>query len=369
MKKRIISLLLVLVMGVCFLGAPALAEGLSAPAGVLSFLNYSEEEFANASVIWNYLGISLFNNGYVQSAVMIPMDPEYMLYATAADYPVRFYDSLDAMVLGLLSGEIISFDIYSCVANYICAQNEDLVNYVQYDTTSDRSAFVGEVLDRFSNGFSFMMLEENEALRDEFDVAIAAMKEDGTLQQLIDEHITKVINGEEPQVIVPDQIDGADTITVAVTGCLPPMDYVAPDGTVAGFNTAILAEIGRRIGKNIKFEQVDSLGRAMALSSGTVDVVFWVRGISTGSKTFKMTDEEFAAYKAEMEKDFTPEEKEAIAKLDEILPRVKEYTRDMPEGTIITEPYYSDIPVGIMRSDVYQASVEAVAALLAQAAE
>ena len=50
------------------------------------------------------------------------------------------------------------------------------MNYVQYDTTSDRSAFVGEVLDRFSNGFSFMMLEENEALRDEFDVAIGAMK-------------------------------------------------------------------------------------------------------------------------------------------------------------------------------------------------
>lgn len=366
--KKLISLLLVLVMSVCVLCAPALAEDV-VPAGVLSFLNYSEDEFANASVIWNYLGISLFNNGYVQSKVMVPMDPEYALAATAADYPVRFYDSLDAMVMGLQAGEIISFDIYSCVADYICAQNENLVNYVQYDTTSDRSAFVGEVLDRFSNGFSFMMLEENEALRDEFDVAIGAMKEDGTLQQLIDEHITKVINGGEPQVIVPDQIEGAETITVAVTGSLPPMDYIAPDGTVAGFNTALLAEIGRRIGKNIKFEQVDSLGRAMALSSGTVDVVFWVRGVATGSKTFKMTDEEFAAYKAEMEKDFTPEEKEAIARLDEILPRLKEYTRDMPDGTIITEPYYSDIPVGVMMRDAYEASVAYIEAMMAQAAE
>lgn len=366
--KKLVSLLLVLVMSMCVLCAPALADDV-VPAGVLSFLNYSEEEFANASVIWNYLGISLFNNGYVQSKVMVPMDPEYALAATAADYPVRFYDSLDAMVMGLLSGEIISFDIYSCVAEYICAQNENLVNYVQYDTTSERSGFVGEVLDRFSNGFSFMMLEENEALRDEFDVAIAAMKEDGTLQQLIDEHITKVINGEEPKAIKPDQIEGAETITVAVTGCLPPMDYVAPDGTVAGFNTAILAEIGRRIGKNIAFEQVDSLGRAMALSSGTVDVVFWVRGISTGSKTYKMTDEEFAAYKAEMEKDFTPEEKEAIAHLDEILPRVKEYTRDMPDGTIITEPYYSDIPVGVMERSTYDFYVSYIESMMAQAAE
>ena len=354
MKKRIISLILALVMCLSLFGVSAsVAEDYIPPAGVLSFLNYSEEEFAEASVIWNYLGISLFNNGYVSSEVMVPMDPSYALAATAADYPVKFYDSLDSMVLGLLSNEIISFDIYSCVAKYICAQNDQLVNYVTYDTTSDRSGFVAEVLDRFSNGFSFMMLEGNEALRDEFDKAIADMKADGTLANLVEEHITKVINGEEPQAIVPDQIEGAETITVAVTGCLPPMDYVAPDGTVAGFNTAILAEIGRRIGKNIKYSQVDSGGRAIALSTGSVDVVFWVRGVATGSKTINMTDEEFAAYKEEMEKDFTPEEKEAIAHLDEILPRVREYTRDMPDGTIITEPYYTDIPVGVMAKDVY----------------
>jgi ABC-type amino acid transport substrate-binding protein len=354
MKKRMVSLILALVMCISiFSVSVSSAEDAIPPAGVLSFLNYSEEEFAEASVIWNYLGISLFNNGYVASEVMTPMDPSYALQATAADYPVKFYDTLDSMVLGLLSGEIISFDIYSCVAKYICARNDQLVNYVTYDTTSDRSGFVAEVLDRFSNGFSFMMLESKTALRDEFNQAIEAMKADGTLDKLIDEHINKVIDGGEPQEIKPDVIEGAETITVAVTGCLPPMDYVAPDGTVAGFNTAILAEIGRRIGKNIKFSQVDSAGRALALATGAVDVVFWVRGVATGSKTINMTDEEFAAYKAEIEKDFTPEEKEAIAHLDEILPRVREYNRDMPEGTIITEPYYTDIPVGVMTKQLY----------------
>ena len=79
-----------------------------------------------------------------------------------------------------------------------------------------------------------------------------------------------------------------------------------------------------------------------------------------------MTDEEYAAYKAEMEADFTPEEKQASAYLDEILPRVREYTRDMPEGTIITEPYYSDIPVGVMTRDAYEQSAQAVAELLKQ---
>ena len=361
MKKRMISLLLTLVMcfGMTCVTASA-DENAIPPAGVLSFLNYSEDEFAEASVIWNYLGITLFNNGCVFSDVIVPADPSSALAATAADYPVKFYDSLDSMVMGLLSGEIISFDIYSCVAKYICAQNDQLVNYITYDTTGKHSAFVDEVLSRFSNGFSFMMLESRADLRDEFNQAIAAMKADGTLDRLIDEHINQVIEGKTPEVIKPDLFDGADTITVAVTGCLPPMDYVAPDGTVAGFNTAILAEIGRRIGKNINYTQVDSNGRAMALSSGTVDVVFWVRGIATGSKTINMTDEEFAAYKEEMEKDFTPEEKEAIARLDEILPRVREYSRDIPEGTIITEPYYTDIPVGVMTKELFDMYVQMI---------
>ena len=370
MKKKMLSLLLAFAL-CCSIGfsSAAFASDIDGiPSGVLSFLNYSEEEFAEASVIWNYLGITLFNNGYVMSKVMIPMDPELALYATADNYPVRFYDSLDAMVLGLLSGEIISFDIYSCVAGYICAQNDGLVNYVQYNVEGASDDFSREVLNRFSNGFSFMMLEGNEALRDEFNEAIAGMKEDGTLDRLIEEHITNVINGEEPRAIEAAHFDGADTIRVAVTGCLPPMDYVAPDGTVAGFNTAILAEIGKRLEKNIEFTQVDSAGRALALASGTVDVVFWVRGVTSGSKIYTMTDEEYAEYRAEVEKNFTEEEKEAISRLDEILPRDREYTRDMPEGTIITEPYYSDIPVGIMSKEAYEVSVANVQQLLEQMA-
>ena len=187
MKKRMISLLLALVIcfGMTCVTASA-EENAIPPAGVLSFLNYSEDEFAQASVIWNYLGITLFNNGYVSSEVMTPMEPSYALAATAADYPVKFYDTLDSMVMGLLSGEIISFDIYSCVAKYICAQNDQLVNYVTYDTTSERSAFVAEVLDRFSNGFSFMMTESRADLRDEFNQAIEAMKADQGMSDVDD---------------------------------------------------------------------------------------------------------------------------------------------------------------------------------------
>ena len=114
------------------------------------------------------------------------------------------------------------------------------------------------------------------------------MKEDGTLQKLIDEYIIKASDGGEPVAIAFEKFEG-DPIRIAVTGSLPPMDYVAADGTFAGFNTAVLAEIGKRLQKNIELVQVDSIGRALALSEGTVDVVFWTRGLSEALVEFLHT--------------------------------------------------------------------------------
>ncbi len=322
--------------------------------GVLAFLNFSETQFGRWSVIFNYLGNSLIEDGYVISEMAIA-NPDAEANLVIPYYPVIYYDSLDAMIMGLLSGEIISFDIYSCVADYICAQNDALVNYIKYDTKKERTPFVQAVFDRFENGFSFMMMESKTALRDEFDAAISAMKADGTLDRLIKENITDVVGGAEPKPITLPQEAGRETIRVAVTGSLPPMDYVAADGTFAGFNTAILAEIGERIGKNVELVQVDCLGRATALASGNVDVVFWIRGDKEGSNFAEMTEAEYAQYKAELEAQFTPEEKKAMEVMEEYLPRPMDYSKDMPDGTVITEPYYTDIPVGIMTRDMYDA--------------
>ena len=56
---------------------------------------------------------------------------------------------------------------------------------------------------------------------------------------------------------------------------LPPIDYVAADGKAAGFNTALLAEIAKRLKINIKTVYVNTASRTASLSSGRSDVVFW----------------------------------------------------------------------------------------------
>ncbi len=101
------------------------------------------------------------------------------------------------------------------------------------------------------------------------------MKSDGSLDKLTKEYITDVKADNIPKVEIP-KIDGADTIKVGVTGDLPPLDLVLADNSPAGFNTALLAEVAKRSGKNIEVIQIDTGARAAALTSKIIDVVFWV---------------------------------------------------------------------------------------------
>ena len=70
---------------------------------------------------------------------------------------------------------------------------------------------------------------------------------------------------------------GKGVLRVAVTGDLPPMDCILADGTPAGFNTAFLAELSRRIGQTIELVSMSAGARQAALASGRVDAVFWTR--------------------------------------------------------------------------------------------
>ena len=202
-------------------------------------------------------------------------------------------------------------------------------------------------------GFSFpkifLMMEENESLRDEFSNAIIDMKTDGTMDKLINEQIDALLNGGEVKPVTMPKIDSADTIKVAITGALPPMDYVAADGTPAGFNTAVLPEIIQRIGKNIELVVVDSIGRATALSSGTVDAVFWTRTNEMASKSKEVSDDERSSKIPEVESKMSDEEVEAFHNVRELFNFSEYSTVDMPEGTICTVPYYSDTIVLVMK--------------------
>ena len=338
--KKLFSLFLALTLLLGVLAVPALAE--EKAFGTLSYLNMTEEEVSLYGIsVRRPMMKLLFLHGVLEGA-----SDQHL--SEAVTY--RYYDTLDALLMALQAGELEGIKVPYYTGRYLCSANDGLKLRDEFhpENVSGVSEFALSVL---SDGFSFMMKEENAELRDAFDAQITAMKEDGTLQKLIDEHIVKVADGGEPAAVAFEKFEG-DPIKVAVTGSLPPMDYVAADGSFAGFNTAVLAEIGKRLEKNIELVQVDSVGRALALSEGTVDVVFWTRSMSETLAERRITnaglsEEEREARMAERREKLTDEEKAILdpnGRPDEET-RARLQSRDMPAGTIITQPYFSDFPV------------------------
>ena len=342
MEKRHLISAVAMLLALMLLGLScgALAEGKT--FGGLSFLNMKEEESTVGKSVWRPMREILLLDGVLE---------EKESNVPAGRPAIRYYDTLNAMLMALQAGEVNAIKVPYYTGKYLCSANDNLMLIEEYHPEK-ATEITDWALSLISEGYSFMTKEENTELRDAFDAQISAMKEDGTLQKLIDEHIIKVSEGGEPVAIAFEKFEG-DPIRIAVTGSLPPMDYVAADGTFAGFNTAVLAEIGKRLQRNIELVQVDSVGRALALSEGTVDVVFWTRGLSEVTERRhakgKPSEEEREAHRRERLESMSDEEKAIIEKYgipDEAL-KDKYNTRDLPAGAIITQPYFSDFPVTV----------------------
>lgn len=175
----------------------------------------------------------------------------------------KFFDNLKQMQLAVDSGTVDQISLYKCVADYLVATND------KYEIVDNAA------LSKITDLFCFAVRKDDTELKTELDKAVNDMKADGTLDKLVQEYITDVKSDNVPKVDLP-HVDGAQTIKVGVTGDLPPLDLIMPDNTPAGFNTAILAEISKRINRNIEVVQIESGARAAALTSKLIDVIFWV---------------------------------------------------------------------------------------------
>ena len=315
--------------------------------GVLSFLNLSEENYASLREGEIAVNAILHEQGYIKSEGKRP--------DVGQKVTIRYFDTLGSLLMALKAGEIHAIGgISQTTAVYLCAQDPQLQMLFSYDWNKERKegSFPYYAFQRLSSGFSFMMLEKNIDLRNQFNAVIAEMKKEGSLDKLIKEQILDSMDGRDLAPIVPEYKPGRETIKVAVTGALPPMDYVAPDGTFAGFNTALLAEIGRRLDKNVSMVQVSSVGRATALASGTVDVVFWTRSAAGGSailsKEFEERMNKMKEGKPEKEVKAMDTFTAALAGKDGKNAQMASYGKDMPDGTIITEPYFMSTPAVVI---------------------
>lgn len=272
MKKFLCALVMVLVF------APASFAKDTHRVGMVERLNTTPQEFSSMIASADHVVI-LANN---------PDRPEFF-----------FYRSMNQMIMALNAGEIDEILMPESVADYFLNVNPGYTVNCVVITPKDPYLL------------SFGFNKDHKELCESFDKAITEMKRDGTLITLQARYVlgTDTAVMEERYITNPDlqnippvtfrNFPGAPEIKAAVTGDMPPIDYIAADGSAEGFNAAILAEIAGRLGLNVKLQNIESNARAAMLSSGRSDVVFWFEHKRGGGTK-----------------------------------------HDVPEGVILSEPYY-----------------------------
>ena len=277
MKKLSAALLvLALCAGACFADEGDDSKHLIRD-GMLAYSNMSTEEYAKfldeglSQKVWRHYKLH---------------DPEYSTFMKILPDSNEYFDSLNEMIMALDAGRIDRMEMPQPVGKYFLKQGYNSSKYINYG---------------FAQGFDYylsMGFKDGSKWFQPFNSAIKAMNEDNTLLLLKAQYVDYA--KDDPKPITFEKFPDAETVKIAVTGDMPPLDYIAADGSAAGFNTALLAEIGRRLKVNIELLSVNAGARAAALASGRADGVFWF-WYDKATKT----------------------------------------PRDVPAGVSLTEPYYS----------------------------
>ena len=272
MKKLLVVMLLVAVSaGLCS------ADEHIARNGILSYAGMSVEEYNNfiaegiANNVWEYY---LLRNS------------KYPAYLTNVDGILVNFDSLTEMIMALDVGKVDRIEFARPVGEYFLRQGNNSDKYVNYVDAKGVNYYL-------SMGFN-----EGSKWFEPFNTAIKAMNDDDTLLFLKAKYVDSAKIDLKP--ITFETFPDAETVKIAVTGDMPPIDYVAADGRAAGFNTALLAEIAKRLKVNVELVSINAGARAAALASGRADGVFWFW-----------------------------------------YDRQTKPARDVPQGVALTEPYYT----------------------------
>ena len=215
--KRLLGILLALVMLLACAGCGGGDKPAEKPAAP------AKNEQTAESKIGALMPIGLDEEGYKRWTKDIAEVEGQTAYETPNK--VTFFNNMNEMIMALKGKQIDRFAAPGRVGAYIVAHNDDL-----------------KLIDNNLKpilGYSMAMQEKSQAQIDEINNAITAMKDDGTLDKLIKTHITELA-GDDPVATDIPKIEGAETLKVAVTGDMPALDVILPDGKPAGFNVATL---------------------------------------------------------------------------------------------------------------------------------
>jgi len=165
------------------------------------------------------------------------------------------------LLAGILTGKIDAAASPKIITEYYAKRNNNL-----------------KIIDQpklFEVNIVMAVRSEDGILKAGLDSAITILRGKGTLKLLEDKWIINLPATNEPAFEEIAKINGARTVYVGVSGDFAPLDYIAADGRPAGYNVALLAEIGKLLNVNFEIVSIETQAKFVALESKKIDAVFF----------------------------------------------------------------------------------------------
>ena len=182
-------------------------------------------------------------------------------YIGAEPKEILPFNKRSDLLAAVLSGKIDAFHAPKIVAEFYAKRNDNLK--------------IIEPKDPFEAEIVMAVRIDDVKLKSDLDSAITVLQGNGTMKVLEDKWITNLPASNEPAFEATPKIGNAKTIYVGVSGDFAPLDYIAADGRPAGFNVALLAEIGKMLNVNFEVVSIESQAKFAALFSKKIDAVFF----------------------------------------------------------------------------------------------
>jgi polar amino acid transport system substrate-binding protein len=201
-------------------------------------------------------------------------------YIDAEPGKIVEYNRRSDAIMAVLSGKADAILCPSFVAEYYAKRNDKL----------------SLVAPKVKVNYKVIMVvrKEDEPFRNELNQVIGTLRENGRLEAIESEWITNLPLTGEPANIGMVNSAGARTIRVGVSGDFPPLDYMATDGRPAGFNVALMSEVGTQLDIKFEFISVESSARFTALASGKIDLIFFHFKIDEEPDLYDTSEEKWA---------------------------------------------------------------------------
>ncbi|MCR5324612.1 MAG: transporter substrate-binding domain-containing protein [Lachnospiraceae bacterium] len=219
------------------------------------------------------------------------------------------YKNIDEALYALRTGKVAAIWAADVTADYLVrlqenAKDENEKTSLTFRLIEDAgTASIMELPEgRFDFGFAVKNNKKGQELVESLNEAIKTLKADGKIEELSKQYIYEAEKAEKftgknmmvSSAAYKQAFAENKTLTVGITGAVPPVELLDEDGDPYGFCVAFMDEIGLQLGRNVEFVVLDNETIFSSLMSGRIDAVFCYgtpgKVTTEGTKNWIMSD-------------------------------------------------------------------------------